>query len=135
MYHGESDEVVVREKHGPKSKKAKTTEEIETIVSEVEARKCTLFQSVYLGVTMVKKKKKSWAAITEAVNVVSPEIHSDKKEMVHVKKRITDQKKKKATGGRQGPPDLSAQDERLDTIIGQTPISGITPRNGRALAS
>ncbi len=44
-------------------------------------------------------------------------------------KRITDQKKKKKTGGGQGPPDLSAQDERLSAIIGQTSIRGIFPRN------
>lgn len=51
-----------------------TTEEIETIVSEVEAKKkfSILFKSVSAGVTMVKKNE-AWATITETVTIVSSE--------------------------------------------------------------
>lgn len=103
-------------------------------MSEVEARAATLFKSVSSGVTMVKKNE-AWAAITEAVNAVSPEVRTVaqvKKKWfdikVDAKKRITEQKKKKETGGGQGPPDLTPQDERLAAIIGETSISGICPR-------
>lgn len=70
-------------------------------------------------------KKDIWASITEAVNVVSPEVRTVaqvKKKWfdikVDAKRRISDQKKKKETGGGQGPPDLAPQDEQLAAIIG-----------------
>ncbi len=41
------------------------------------------------------------------------------------KRRISVQQRKKDTGGGQGPPDLSAFDERMAAIIGQSSLSGI----------
>ncbi|KAF4114090.1 hypothetical protein G5714_004313 [Onychostoma macrolepis] len=45
------------------------------------------------------------------------------------KRRISVQQRKKDTGGGQGPPDLSAFDERMAEIIGQSSLSGIIERN------
>lgn len=117
----------------PKGKKKRnyTDSEIETIVSEVEARKGILLKSVSTGLSGTAKKD-AWDAITKAVNAVSREtrsVNEVKKKWfdlkVDAKKRITDQKRKKETGGGQGPPDLSAHDERMAAIIGGTALSGI----------
>ncbi len=49
--------------------------EREVLLSEVEARKYVLFKSVSTGVTGTGKKE-TWDAVTQAVNVVSPEIRT-----------------------------------------------------------
>ncbi len=49
--------------------------EREVLLSEVEARKNVLFKSVSTGVTGTGKKE-AWDAVTQAVNVVSPEIRT-----------------------------------------------------------
>lgn len=57
--------------------------------------------------------------MTETVNVVSQiwTVAQVKQKLFHIiidaKKELTDQRKKKETGGGQGPPDLSAEDKRL----------------------
>ncbi len=109
--------------------------EREVLLSEVEARKYVLFKSVSTGVTGTGKKE-AWDAVTQAVNVVSPEIRTVaevKKKWFDMKfeakRRISVQQRKKDTGGGQGPPDLSAFDERMAAIIGQSSLSGIIERS------
>ncbi len=80
--------------------------EREVLLSEVEARKNVLFKSV--STITGTGKKEAWDAVTQAVNVVSPEIRTVaevKKKWFDMKfeakRRISVQQRKKDTGGGQ----------------------------------
>lgn len=108
--------------------------EIEVILAEVQLRKSILFSSVSTGVTGTGKSK-AWTEVTDAVNSVSSVIRTVQEVKrkwfdikLDAKKRITTHKlHTTATGGGQGSSQLSAADERIACIIGETSLSGIIP--------
>ncbi len=91
------------------------------LLSEVEARKNLLFKSVSTGVTEAGKKKKSMGCGNKPLMWFHQKFEA--------KRRISVQQRKKDTGGGQGSPDLSAFDERMAAIIGQSSLSGIIERS------
>ena len=80
-------------------------------------------------------KAKAWKEVTDGVNVVSV-VHRTMSEIKHkwfdiklgAKKRLSSHKKNtSATGGGGSQSQLSAADERIAGIIGETSLSGIIP--------
>ncbi|XP_061582062.1 myb-related transcription factor, partner of profilin-like [Cololabis saira] len=117
------------------SKKRKYTEcELETLLTEVEARKIVLFGSLSSGIN-TKRKKGEWDLLAASVNAVGSE-HRSTQEIkkkwsdikVEVKRRAAAHRRSAAmTGGGAGTEALTPFEERVCAIVGETVLTGFLP--------
>ncbi|XP_017288266.1 nuclear apoptosis-inducing factor 1-like [Kryptolebias marmoratus] len=106
--------------------------ELETLLSEVEARKKLLFGTLSSGVT-AKCKRSEWDSVCEAVNAVGSEQRTPaelKKKWsdikVDVKRRTAAHRQSVTkTGGGTGDDDITPFDQRVASIVGDTALTGV----------
>ncbi|XP_061593275.1 nuclear apoptosis-inducing factor 1-like [Cololabis saira] len=114
-------------------KKRNFTEcEMETLLSEVEARKRVLSGTLSSGITR-KRKRSEWDSVCDAVNAVGSEqrTHAELKKKwsdikVEVKRRTAAHRQSVAkTGGGKGEDDLTPFQQRVAAIVGDTALTGV----------
>ncbi|XP_061571121.1 nuclear apoptosis-inducing factor 1-like [Cololabis saira] len=114
------------------TKKRRFTEcELETLLTEVEARKTVLFGSLSSGIN-TKKTKGEWDLVAVSVNAVGSE-HRSPQELkkkwsdikMEVKRRAAAHRRSAAmTGGGAGTEALTPFEERVCAIVGETVLTG-----------
>lgn len=114
------------------SKKRKFTEcELEVLLSEVETRKNILFGTLSSGIND-KRKKYEWESLADVVHAVGSEnrtVNELKKKWsdikVEVKRRTAAHRQSVGrTGGGTGVDELTAFEQRVASIMGDTLLSG-----------